>query len=1107
MSVKLKSISQMVLLLLFCFIAGTVSAQTVNGNVVDETGEAVIGATVIEKGTQNATVTDFDGNFTIKMSKGNVLTISYIGMQSQDVNVAGKNNIKVTLKEDNTTLQDVVVVGYGTMKKSDLTGSVSSINTEQLNAKGATTVMGNLQGSVPGVNITQNSSRAGGGFEIEIRGKSSFNSSSTPLYVVDGIITDNIDFLNPQDIERIDILKDASSTAIYGSRATNGVVIVSTKSAKVQGKKHTKPTISYDGYYGIVKTARMPDFMNGSQFSQYRHFRYLNAMTEKGGQTLAGYGAQNNWGITQGNYQTAWLTRGDLSDSYIKDVIANGKETDWIGLFTRTGAQQNHFISVGGNGGNVNYYFGAGYQNEQSIFKGDNMERFNLKATIDSKITDWISAGISLNGAFTENRTVDDTAIGSAFRLNTVTRAYDDDNNIILYPGKSAYLGTSGDQFTGTANPLTDLEKSYYNTRTYQLLANLYIELTPIKDLSLKSTFSPSYTAIRNGQFEDTNTSARGENLNHAYANNYHKLQWTWDNQITYDFKYKDHNLNVMGLFSATKFTQDKYENSVYGIIPQTLWYNLGQASDKTNYTIGSDYTEWSMLSWAARVAYNYLGRYYFTGTIRWDGSSRFADGHRWGSFPSAAIAWRISEEPFMEKTKSWLSNLKLRLSYGQTGNNAVGNYATQAIAKGGSIYYGYGTPVAGVYPGSYPYYPNGIVNKALTWEKTTEFNIGLDFGFLNGRINGTIDWYNRKAKDLLAERQLPYIAGGATVTDNIAKVKNTGIEISLNTVNVQTKDWNWTTSFNFSHNHNEVVETSTGKDEIANSLFIGESYNVLRNYIWSGIVSDREMTVPDTKIARDKGFTPGESVISRDYYYACYGWGEGMPIIEDLNGDGAITDDDKSFIGKSNPTWTGSITSNLTWKNWDFSFNIYTKQDYKVYSPFYKQYTNYGDRGMQHINMDFYIPAGTLLSCDYDANGNRINEVYQEETHYGSYPFPTNQSETAAGVGTYAFSSNGKNGADNMSSMKTANKNGAPYQVVDASYWKVKNITLGYTFPKNILAKTKIINSLRLYINITNPFVWGSDYKGYDPEWAGASLANGGPSTVTYQFGASVKF
>jgi hypothetical protein len=395
-----------------------------------------------------------------------------------------------------------------------------------------------------------------------------------------------------------------------------------------------------------------------------------------------------------------------------------------------------------------------------------------------------------------------------------------------------------------------------------------------------------------------------------------------------------------------------------------------------------------------------------------------------------------------------------------------------------------------------------------LTWEKTSEFDVGLDFGFLNGRISGTLDFYNRTSKDLLMSRQLVYEAGGATVIDNRGKVRNTGFEASLTTVNIQNKDWNWTTSFNFSTNKNKILEVNGGKEnDIENSFFVGESINALYNYRWSGIVSDKTMTVPNTQIAIDKGFTPGQSVVSRDYYYACYGWGEGMPIIDDLNGDGAISSKDKTIVGKSNPSWTGSISSTLSYKNWDFSFSIYTKQNYQVYSPFYNQYCNYGDRGMQHINIDYYIPAGTLLSCDFDEDGNRINEVYQETTHYGSFPFPTNQSDTNAGAGTYLMGSNAKSGTSSMSSMKTANSSGTPYQIVDASYWKVKNISLGYTFPKSVLQKSKVIRSLRLYVNITNPFVWGSDYKGFDPEWASSSLSTGGPSTVTYQFGASVKF
>ena len=1099
MSEKLKSI-RATLVLALMLLVGTVQAQTVQVNVKDSNGEAVIGASIIEQGTRNGGVTDFDGNFTLK-GTGKPFVVSYIGMKSQTVDPKGRSSINVVLEDDNTTLQDVVVVGYGTMKKTDLTGAIASVNTDQLNAKGATTVMGNLQGSVPGVNITQNSSRAGGGFDFEIRGRSTFGSNQSPLYVVDGIITDDINFLNPQDIERIDILKDASSTAIYGSRATNGVVIVTTKSAKEQGKKYSTPNISYEGYYGITETARMPEFMDGSQFAQYRHFRYLNAVTEQGSQTLGTYGAQNWWGMTEGNYATSWLTRGNLADSYIKDVIANNKETDWMDLFLRTASQQNHFISVSGNGNNVNYHFGVGYQKEEGIYQNDDLQRFNLKGAVDSKLSDYLTAGLSFNGAYTDHSTVNDAAISSAFRLNKLCRAYDDDGNIIGNPGMSTNLGTSGDQFTSQANPLMDLTNSLYNTKTYRFLANIYVELKPIKNLSIKTTFSPSYTSQRNGQFEGSATSARNNQDDRAYAQNYHKFQWTWDNQINYNLTAGDHNLGVMGLFSASSFNQEQYNATVYAVPEQAMWWNMGQAASST-YSIGSSYTEWSMLSWAGRLNYSYKDRYLLTATVRWDGSSRFADGNRWGSFPSAALAWRITEEPFMENAKSWLSNLKLRATVGTTGNNYTqgSNYATSVTASGGSYYYGFADGT-----GIYPYYPSGIVNKKLSWETTTEYNAGVDFGFLNGRISGSFDWYVKNSKDLIISRLLPYEAGGATVVDNVGKVQNTGFEIALNTVNIQTKDWNWTTSFTFAHNTNKIKDVYGNKEsDIANSLFIGESIHALYNYVWNGIVNDREITVPNTQVAVDKGFTPGAKVISRDYYYACYGWGEGMPIIEDLNGDGVIdAATDKKIVGKADPDWTGSINSSLSYKNWDFSFNIYTKQGYEVYSPFYKQYTNYGDRGMQHIAMDFYIPDGALLSCDYDENGNRINEVYQQGTHYGSYPFPTNQSETAAGVGTIAFSSNGKDGADNA----TNNSKGAPYQIVDGSYWKVKNISLGYTFTKKQLEKTKVVKGLRLYVNITNPFVFGTDYKGYDPEWAGSGMANGGPSTVTYQFGGSVKF
>ena len=1101
----IRKVSASILLSMLCLFA--YAQKTITGSIVDNMDEPLIGANVLIKGTTNGTITDLDGKFSLhNVSPSDILVCSYIGYTTEEVKVGDKTTFKIVMVDDTKTLDEVVVVGYGQMKKSDLTGSVASVNTENITSKGTTTALEALQGAMPGVSITQNSSRAGGGFDIEIRGKSTLGGNNNPLYVVDGIITDDINFLNPQDIERIDVLKDASSTAIYGSRATNGVIIVTTKSAKEQGGKATAPIISFDGYYGIKKATRMPDFMDGTEFAQYRHFRYMNAIDENGVVNSTLYGAQNKWGMTDGNYTTAYLTANGsyTGASYIKDIIANGQETNWRDQVLRTASQQNYYLSASGssNNGSVSYHFGIGYQDEEGIYRNDDMKRYNFKGTIDAKINNYISTGISFNAAHSTLSTVDNVAVREAFRLNSLCRAYDDEGKLIQQPGTATYLGTGSAQFTSTWNPLLDFENSEYNTRAWQALANFYVEVRPYKGLSVRSTFSPSYYSERAGEFEGSETAARSNADSRASAVNQTKFSWTWDNMINYNINFGQNSINAMGLVSSSKFDQETYTQIAYGVPQASKWYNMGLATSNT-YTSASAYTEWSMLSYAARLNYSYAGKYMATATIRWDGSSRFADGNRWGSFPSAAVAWRISEEDFMKNSSSWLSNLKLRASYGKTGNNYTegSNYATQVVVDGGTLFYGFADGT-----GNAVYYPSGIVNRNLSWEKTSEWNFGLDFGFINNRISGGVDVYKKISKDLLMSRQLPYEAGGLRVVDNIGKVKNVGVELNLQTINIQTRDWSWVTTFTFAHNKNEVLEVNGGKvSDIENSWFVGESINAIYNYQWAGIVNDKMMTVPDHQIAKDKGFTPGQQVNSYDYYYNCYGWGEGMPIIKDLNGDGVLDQNDKSILGKSNPSWTGSIGSTLSFKGWELSFNLYTKQNYKIYSPFLNQYTAYGDRGMQHINLDFYIPAGTLLGFDVDENGNRYNERYQENTHYGKYPFPTNVNASNAGAGTIWAGSNAKSGATSMDKMSTANSSGTPYQIQDASYWKFKNIMLSYTFPSNMINKAKI-RSLRLYVNVTNPFVITKSV-GFDPEWGASSLANGGPSSITYQFGASIKF
>ena len=1082
---------RLALTLVLSLIVGTVSAQTVSGNVVDETGEAVIGATVMEKGTKNATVTDFDGNFTINMGDSKVLVISYIGMQTQEINVAGKSSVNVVLKEDATTLQDVVVVGYGTMKKTDLTGSVSSVNTEQLNAKGAPSVLGNLQGSNPGVNITQSSGR-GGSYNIEIRGKSSINSSTTPLYVVDGVMCDDIDWLNPQDIERIDILKDASSTAIYGSRATAGVVMVTTKGGTTV-KRDQKPTISYDGYYGWSKKVRMPDFMDGQEFYQYRFFKFQSyagnlATTETamsshpvyqiGGSILEQCLLRENVG--SGNYK-------------MKEMLANGNTYDWPDMVTQNGSQQNHYLAVSGGGENINYHFGVGYNQEKGIYKGDDQNRINFKGSVDAKINSVISAGFSVNGARTRQEYANDAAIQHAYRMNPYMTPYNSEGVLNEKPGNYQALGTTSSyQFSDQANPLLVMQSTSKQRETWRVLGNFYLKFDIIKGLDFKTTFSPSYTNYREGYFEGYKNPDTGNfydsslTTNATNLTNNRSFSWTWDNIINYNTTIADdHSLGLMALFSSQASNTEKSYWAATEVMDGTDWWNMGTGTYNADDSYTS-YTENSMISYAFRLNYSYKSRYLLTATVRRDGSSKFTKDNRWGTFPSVALAWRASEEAFLQKV-NWLSNLKLRLSYGVTGNNdGIGNYATQQSVSG-PVFYPFGPDYLN------GFYPSSIVNKDLKWETSTGYNAGIDFGFFGGRINGSVDVYQKTSKDLLYSVALPLESGGGTMVTNIGSVRNTGVEVALTTVNVETKDWHWETTFTFAANKNKVREINGTGDRVLSSgittgsLFVGSSVNNTYAYEWGGVVTDRDMTVPNNAAATNAGLTPGSTMKEYDYYYKVYGLTEGQPYVIDQNGDGNIDQDDR-VIKSMDPKWTGSFTSNLTWKNWDFSFSLYAKVGYKVYSSFLtSDILGLNDRGRQKLAMDWYIPAGTLLDCDgVNEDGTYINPKYQEVTHYGGYPFPNNGGSNS-GVGRQADYWNVAKG------------------ISDASFLKVKNITLGYTFEKNFLNKFGC-KHLRLYATVTNPFVITS-YKGFDPEWAGAGVKQDGPSTINYQVGASIKF
>lgn len=1020
-------------------------SRKVSGTVVDDSGEPLIGVSVVVKGTTTGTVTDLDGNFTLDIPNNNtVLQVSYVGHTTKDVAVGSQQSLSIVLETDNEILDEVVVVGYGVVKKSDLTGSVGSISSDAIASKGSTSVMEGMQGKVAGVNISQSSSRVGDGFKIQIRGKSTINSSSEPLYVIDGIVCDNMNFLNPMDIERVDILKDASSTAIYGSRATNGVVMITTKKGDPNS---SKTTVSYDGYYGVKNKANMPDFMSGDEFLKFRFSRYLTTNANED---------FSKWYMAESDFANFW----GAGSPIVQGMYRDKNYTDWKDIVTRDGSQQNHFVNITGSAKDINYRIGLGYQNEEGIMY-DNYERWNIKGAVDHKISEKVSVGFSTNLATSMKKYGSKNSVANGFRVTPTMPAYywegEKAGQPIYQPGKDEVVYPQGGGPTSTISPIFDRENSRDNTRGYDAMANLYLQYNPIQDVILKTTFLPMYSKNTRGVAYGSLTQQRQGKSNYAEKYTNETFSYTWDMQANYIKTFGDHSLNVMGLFSAYQQKREGDEIVVEDIPFDVDWHNLaaGRVQKSDSY-----FNKISMLSYVARINYAYKGKYLLTVSSRWDGSSKFKKENHWGAFPSMALAWRLSDEEFMESSKTWLSNLKPRFSFGVTGNNSgVNAYDTQFLTDI-KYYYNFGNTVSNGFGYNFK-------NPELKWEKTTELNFGVDFGFFNNRINGTIDLYSRNSKDVLLPMEIPLELGSFSgrIPINIGEVSNRGIEVQLNTINYQDKDWRWETSFAFARNINKLKKLyDTENDLVGNKLFIGHPIDVVYGYKHLGIVT------------RERAQASLQNPDEKTKFH------EGEMEIYDRTKDGIISDDDRMILGHCAPTWTGSITSNLTYKNLDFSFNIYTSQGGTVQSPFMQEFIDYSQRGTQRLKMDFYIPEGAPIL------GEDGNIAYQESTHYGSMPFPTN--------GT-----NGKGGGSFWESGDRSQT------FVDNSYVKVKNITLGYTLPTQWLKKAHV-SRLRVYANVLNPFTF-TDYKGFDPEWADASITDGtgGVSSRTFQFGVNLTF
>lgn len=1026
---------QLIILFVFLLYGGGLNAQTreIQGKVTDESGMTLPGVSVrIAGSTTTGTSTGADGLFRLSIPEGGATTLQFslIGYRPQQVTVNEESRIDVVLSpSEEIAIDEVVAVGYGTVRKSDLTGAVGSVEGKDLQARGTTSPMAALQGTVPGVDISSNSARPGGSFNIQIRGQNSLQSGS-PLYIVDGIATSNIDFLNPADIEQIDVLKDASSTAIYGSRGSNGVVIVKTKNAGKPGS--TRTTVTYDGFYGVRDLARIPDFMDGRAWVDFRtsaFYAYANGQ----------YGLPTPQTILQ-------------NSPLLESRLYNEDYEDWLALGTKRGHQQNHYIGIAGATEKMNYNLGVGYQQEEGNFIKENLDRYTLKLSVEHRVSDLFSTGASINFVHGINNFGSQYGYRDILRMPNILKAHDDNGNLIAQPGIAASIQGIGN-FTSSPNPLNEINSGTEEVRQYDILSSIFAEIRPLPNLSVRSSFLPRFNRTRTGQYYGIVPGQRNQDI--AYQNNEEALEWTWDNVVNYNAHFNpDHRLDLTLIQSAYKTRYENLEVQSNELPYPSSWYNLFSGTLVPDGS-GSSYNETSLLSFAARANYDFKGRYLLTGTIRYDGSSKLRN--KWAAFPSAAFAWRISEESFMDVPA--INDLKARVSLGYSGNNnGVHPFGAQQTPLTETlVWYDFNQQPAVGFPTGRP------INSALTWEKTRELNIGLDFSLFNHRVRGNIEWYDKLSDGLLMRRILAIESGVDYMIDNIGSVNNRGVEIGLQTTNIQRGDWEWTTSFMFSHNKN-AIRSLYGKKEdvIAEARFIGQPINVIYDYRIVGLWR-----------------------MDQAQEAARYGQQPGQAIAADTDGNGTITPNDRVILGSPDPQWIGSFTSNLRFKNWDFSINLYTRQGVFVSDAFLDEFgPNNTQRGRPKINYDYYIPPGvprydwTQWDAHPDGSPKAVWGTSGQGNENAKYPHPQNK-------GPY-YGNNGR--------------------YTDASFVKLRNIILGYTLPQPLVSKWNM-SQLRVYANILNPFVF-TNYEGWDPEYATTALENGnGPSSITYQLGVNIRF
>ncbi len=998
----------------------SVAAQqkSLTGKVTDESGLPLPGVTVLIKGTTNGSVTNSDGTFTIpNIPADATLVFSFIGLKTQEVVVGSQSTINVAMGVDAIGIEEVVAIGYGTQRKSDLTGSVVSVSNEDLNLGGTVSNAAQaLQGRTSGVVVTQNSKAPGGSVSVRIRGSNSISSNNEPLYVVDGFPTSNGADINPNDIESMQILKDASATAIYGARGANGVILITTKRGKAG-----ESNIMYNGYVGTQKIVNPFDMLTGKEYMVLANDLYR----EIDGQENEEYAV------------------------YTQSQLQSNVNTNWIDESSRTGVVQDHNLQFKGGSDKTKVLASLGYFDQKGVLKNTDFSRLSGRLNIDQTINDYIKAGATVF-AQRENSNFQ-LYSGNILYQNVLLGILTYDPTVPPYNQDGTYgrpPGGRGD------NPLANLLERTNDLTKDKFNGNLFVEIEPVKNLTFRVNGGVELVHSFEGRYLPRSTYQGGIDNGVANRTEFSSLNQLLDATVNYKtLIHNDHSLSAMGGYSYQKNSYQGESIGVKGFSTDLFKYNnVGAASTITG--VSSYRRESLLVSFFGRFNYAYKEKYLATFTLRADGSSRFGSDQRWGTFPSGSVAWRLDQEPFI-KDLDVFSNLKLRLGYGKTGNDQVGEYASYALMSNTHLTFDGSTNTAGTHLN-----PNTPENPSLKWETTSQYNLGLDMGFFNSRLALSIDAYSKKTYDLLIRKNLPTYSGFFVVQSNVGEIANKGFEIELNSINT-TGAFKWETRFNFALNRNEVVSLG-GSSEIyiTSSKPVGnvseEQYAVIREgeplgslfgYAYDGVLQQGETYAPQPNSK------PG------DPKYLDLSGPEGKP-------DGKITSADRTIIGSAQPDFIFGLTNNFTYKNFDLSLFFY------------------GSVGNDLLNMS-----------NMNLEWNRTTDALNRWT-------PTNTDTDLPRNGFYYAQYGGYTNS---------------HFVEDASFLRLKNITLGYTLPSSV----KFLNSLRIYVVAENVFTL-TKYSGWDPEVdtkgyeaKGTQTANAGsgldfnsyPSMKSFSVGLNVTF